>query len=58
MAKWHKHKKDLDLRISDTQFNFQNEAPDKNCGKFCRIIFHTAKHHTPKGKTPKYKPCW
>jgi hypothetical protein len=47
MAKWHKYMEELDLKISDPQFNFQNKAPDKNCEKFCRIILHTAKQHKP-----------
>jgi hypothetical protein len=55
-AKW--YKEELDVKISDTQFHFQNDAPCKNFWKFCRVILHTAKQHICKGKTPKYKCFW
>jgi hypothetical protein len=57
-AKWHKYRKVLDSKISDVQFHFQNEAPDKNCKKLCNLILCTAKQYIPKGKIPKYKPFW
>jgi hypothetical protein len=57
-AKWHKSRKELDSKVSDAQFNFQNEAPDKNCKKLCNLILFTAKQCIPKGKIPKYKPFW
>jgi hypothetical protein len=54
-AKWHTYKEESDSKIPDTQFNFQDEAPDKNCKKFCKLMLHTAKQYIPKGKVPKYK---
>jgi hypothetical protein len=41
-AKWHKYRKELDSKISDVQFDFQNEAPDKNCKKLSNLILCTA----------------
>jgi hypothetical protein len=45
-AKWHKYRKVLDSKISDVQFHFQNEAPDKNCKKtlqphslYCKTVY-------------------
>jgi hypothetical protein len=57
-AKWHKYRKELDSKISEVQFDFQSEAPDKNCEKHCNLILCTAKQYIAKGKIPKYKPFW
>jgi hypothetical protein len=34
---------ELDSKISDAQFDFQNETHDKNCEKLCNLILCTAK---------------
>jgi ribonuclease HI len=57
-AKWHKYKEELDLELKNTQFNFKNEAPDKNCEELCSVILKIAQKHIPKGKILKYKPFW
>jgi hypothetical protein len=49
------YREELDAKISDAQFNFQNGAPDKNCEKFCKFILCTAKQYIPKTNIPKYK---
>jgi hypothetical protein len=37
--KWHKYKEEIDLKIPDTQFNFQGEAPGKNVINTAHLCF-------------------